>query len=82
MRDDGWLDTVARVEGVAWDEVFPRLPGLDDPRSGQGEWLSLAILRRAVLDGDHAIDRALVRWLDSNEGARFAGELLARTGWA
>ena len=82
MRDDGWLDTVARVEGVAWDEVFPRLPGLDDPRSGQGEWLSLAILRRAVLDGDHASDRAPVRWPDSNEGARFAGEPLARPGWA
>jgi hypothetical protein len=78
-RSDEWLDAAARIEGVPWGEVFSRLPGLDDPRSGQAEWLWLAIRRREVMDGAQPIDRALCAWLDSPEGARFSEEFLART---
>lgn len=81
-RSDAWLDTVARVNGVDWSAIFPRLPGLDEPQLGQSEWLCVAILRRAVTDGHSALDRALSDWLDSPEGARFAEAFLVRHGWA
>lgn len=77
-RSDAWLDTVARVDGVDWNEIFPKMPGLDEALSGQLDWLAIAISRRAVTDEPSAINRALESWLDSPAGARQAEALLAR----
>lgn len=77
-RSDAWLDAIARVEGVDWGAIFPNLAGIDDPGTGQLEWLGCAIARRAVTSGPSAINAALEAWLDSEAGARAAEAIFAR----